>query len=87
MEPVEVLANLTVMVFWAVVVGLLAKRKNRNPWLWALFGALSWVIALIVLAFQPYLCPHCREGIRKSEYKNDVCPYCDVLRGRSTGEA
>lgn len=38
MDPLVI--KLIAVLFWAVVVGLLAKRKNRNPIGWGLAGDL-----------------------------------------------
>lgn len=78
MDPIIV--KLIGGLFWAVVVGLLAKRKNRNPIGWGIAGALSWFIALIVLAFMPYLCPKCKHKISNKEAKAKVCQNCDGSR-------
>lgn len=64
------------MLFWGVVVGLLARRKNRNPWGWGVAGALSWILALLVLAFMPYVCPKCGRDLSNAEGKADRCPNC-----------
>lgn len=64
-------------LFWAVVVGLLAKRKNRNPIGWGIAGALSWLIALIVLAFMPFICQKCQNNITNEEAKISNCGHCE----------
>ena len=64
---------------FALVIGLLAARKNRNPWAWGLLGGLSYMIALAVLAFMPYLCPRCRRPLTNSEWKERRCPACGCL--------
>lgn len=74
MDPIII--KLIVALFWGVVVGLLAKRKNRNPWGWGLAGALSWLIALIFLMFMPYKCPKCGKSITNDEGKKGICPSC-----------
>lgn len=71
------LSRLIAMLIWGVVLGFLAKRKNRNPIGWGIAGAMSWLIAVLVLAFLPFLCPKCQERITKEEAKSDRCPHCN----------
>jgi hypothetical protein len=59
-----------------LIIGLLAARKNRNPWAWGLIGGLSSIVGLIILAFMPYLCPKCEKPITNKEWKNRSCPRC-----------
>tara|TARA_R110000851_G_scaffold9382_1_gene34958 strand:+ start:732 stop:986 length:255 start_codon:yes stop_codon:yes gene_type:complete len=70
------LIKLIAALLWAVIVGLLANRKNRNPIGWGIVGALSWLIALVVLAFMPYLCPKCKQKISNKDAKAGVCQNC-----------
>lgn len=70
------LGKLFAALIWGLVVGLLAKRKNRNPWGWGVAGALSWIIALFILAFMPYKCPKCNQSITNDQGKNKNCPSC-----------
>ncbi len=65
-----------VMLFLAVVVGLLAKRKNRNPIGWGIAGGLFFLIALLILAFLPYLCPKCKQKISTTDAKAGNCSKC-----------
>ena len=64
--------------FFGLVLGLLAKRKNRNPWAWGLLGALALLPGAIVLMFMPYLCPCCRRSITNKQARADQCPSCDA---------
>ncbi|MES1980775.1 MAG: hypothetical protein V4451_22270 [Pseudomonadota bacterium] len=70
------ISKVAVLLIWGTVVGLLAKRKNRNPWGWGLAGAFSWFIALLVLAFLPYRCPVCSGSLSNLEGKIKKCPKC-----------
>lgn len=69
-------AKLLASLFWAVVVGLLAKRKNRNPLAWGIAGALSWLIALVILAFLSFKCPKCGQPLTNKQAKAKECPAC-----------
>lgn len=64
-------------LIFGIVVGLLANRKNRNPWLWGGLGAISWIIALLVLAFLPYRCKTRTHDVTNAEAKEKSCPQCD----------
>lgn len=66
-------------IICAVIAGLLAKRKNRNPWVWGFVGALSLLGALLVLAFMPYKCPKCDQSLTNDQGKKNICPNCRSL--------
>lgn len=55
---------------------LLAKRKNRNPVLWGMFGFLMPVLALVVLAFSKYLCPQCGRALSNANGQARTCSGC-----------
>jgi hypothetical protein len=77
MDPVaRFFAQLCAMLFWGGIVGLLAKRKNRNALGWGVAGAASWFIALIALAFMPTICPKCKCDLKKEMAENHDCPTC-----------
>jgi hypothetical protein len=61
---------------WGVIVGALAARKNRDPWLWGTAGAFLAVLTLLVLAFSPYLCARCGGEVSNSEARAGRCPRC-----------
>jgi hypothetical protein len=63
------------ILFFVVLTGSLAARKNRSALAWGLFGLIP-LIALLVLAFMPYLCPKCKHSITNKEWKNRTCPHC-----------
>ena len=65
------------MLIFGVIVASLASRKNRNTVAWGIAGALSLVIALLVLAFKPYLCPICKREISNEDAKKGHCPNCE----------
>ncbi len=69
-------AELLAALVFGAIVALLAKRKNRNPWFWGLMGFISWVIALLVLAFLPYRCPKCEQDLTNDQGREKSCPYC-----------
>lgn len=80
MDETRLLARLLAMLVWAVIVGSFARRKNRNPWGWGLLGAFSWLIALVVLAFFPYLCPQCGGSVSNEDAKRQACPTCGAWK-------
>lgn len=71
-----IFAKLLATIFWGTIVGLLAKRKNLNPWGWGIAGALSWGIAIIALMLMPYKCPKCDKSLTNAEGKSGNCPKC-----------
>jgi len=83
----EVAETMVIVLFiwwavFAVLVGLLAKRKNRSLILWGLVGGLppyNWIIAFILLAFLPFLCPRCRGRMNKRQWNERICPHCGPL--------
>ena len=83
MDPIII--KLIAALFWAVVVGLLAKRKNLNPIGWGIAGALSWLIALIILAFMPYVCPKCGDKLSNADAKSGSCPSCNAPAENEAG--
>ena len=60
----------------ALIIGLLAARKNRNGWAWGLIGGLFLIFGLLVLMFLPFLCPKCGQSISNKEWKDRICPRC-----------
>ena len=74
------LAKLFVAFIWGLVVGFLAKRKNRSPWGWGVAGALSWIIALLILAFMPYKCLKCKQSISNDKGRDKDCPSCGSFK-------
>lgn len=79
----SILAKLTASLFWSIVVGLLAKRKNLNFWGWGIAGAASWFIALVFLAFQPYKCAKCKSVVEKNSITANGCMTCAPSAGMS----
>lgn len=55
---------------------VLAKRKHRNPWGWDIAGALSWLVALFMLAFMPYKCPKCAQSLTNDQGEKKNCLAC-----------
>ena len=83
MDDGQILANLFLFglaSFFGLIIGLLALRKHRNPWLWGLFGALTFLIAGIALACVSILCPKCKESLTNKQWKDRKCPNCGDLR-------
>lgn len=82
-DEAVVLANLFVIglaCFFGLVIGLLAIRKHRSFWLWGVFGAATFLIAGIALAFVSILCPKCKEPLTNKQWNDRLCPHCGDLR-------
>lgn len=81
------LALLLAAVFWSVIIGLVAKQKNLNPWNWAIAGVLAWPIALLILVFLPAVCPKCDRDLTRKQGTEKVCPVCGPFAetSRSSG--
>lgn len=84
--PPYIYVRVVLPLGFGLVVGLLAWRKNRNPWLWGLGGAISLVIALLILAFLPYRCPKCGRSLTNKQGIAKECPGCGSFK-RSRGQA
>jgi hypothetical protein len=56
-----------------------AFRKNRNPIVWGLLGAMIPLTVLIV-AFLPFLCPECSKPLTNDQWRKRTCPDCGDLR-------
>ena len=86
MEPV-VFSKLLIALIGGVVSAVLASRKNRSIVGWGLAGALSFAIALIVLAFMPFKCGKCGVGITNDQWRRGECPACEALDAKAGGSA
>ena len=49
----ELVPLLVLMAAFAVVASVVARRKGRRMWVWALFGAAFTIAALIIVAVLP----------------------------------
>ena len=76
----SIFSGLFGVVFWGVVVGLLARRKNRSPLGWGIAGGLVWFIALIILAMMPYKCPRCGQPLSNTQGREEHCPNCGSFK-------
>lgn len=74
------LGKLLAAIICGLFAGLLAKRKNRNPWGWGIAGALSFLVALLILAFMPYKCPKCDQSLTNDQGKEEDCPSCGSFK-------
>lgn len=70
------LAPVIVWLFWALVIGLFAKRKNLNPWVWGLVGGLFWPVGLVALAFMNFRCSACGSVIDGNPGPSKLCGAC-----------
>ena len=77
---IKLLVSLVFYAIAAVIIGLLAARKNRNAWAWALIGGLFLLPGLLVLMFMSYLCPKCKNPILNKEWRDRRCPWCGDLQ-------
>ena len=75
----EITLTGSAMLFWGGVVGLLAKRKNRNPYGWGLAGGSFSLLTLVLLAFMPNLCPKCGQKMPSQDAKQNACANCQGL--------
>lgn len=80
MEPL--LGYLIPYAISAVIIGLLAARKNRNGVAWGLIGGLFLLPGLLVLMFMPFVCPKCKQSLSNREWKQRTCPKCGNLAAR-----
>jgi len=67
------------LVYWAIfglIIGLLAKWKNRNCLLWVILGGPFLVLGLLVITCMPFLCPKCRKKVKGKQWKKNICPGC-----------
>jgi uncharacterized Zn finger protein (UPF0148 family) len=60
----------------ALILGVMAANKNRNPWVWGLIGGLFCLPSFIALLLLPYLCPKCERPLTDSEGMAKTCPTC-----------
>jgi uncharacterized membrane protein YeaQ/YmgE (transglycosylase-associated protein family) len=58
-------------------LGFISRNAIGNSIAGAFYS--SWIIAMITLAFLPYLCPKCKEKISKKQWKEKICPRCGKL--------
>lgn len=61
---------------FALITGYFAARKHRSTLFWGAFGFFAPVVALIVLLFQPHVCPRCRQPLTGEQRDAGVCPRC-----------
>jgi len=76
MTAAHVFAPYIVWIFWGLVIGLLAKRKNLNPWGWGILSGIFWPIGLIALAFQKFRCKDCGSSIEGRSAEGKLCASC-----------
>jgi len=65
---------------WGGLTGLLARRKNRPPLTWGLFGAFVWLIAPVFLFLLPRICPNCGEWLCSRENGENICDCCRAAK-------
>ena len=83
MNAKELVIRIAFFVLGAVGLVLLARRKNRNVWPWAVVGALCGAIApllllppLLVLGFMKYKCPKCGAVLSNDQARSNQCAAC-----------
>ena len=62
----------------AAVCAFGAFRKNRNPAIWGLLGAV-FPLTVLIVAFLPFLCPECRTSLTNAQWRKRNCPVCGDL--------
>ncbi|MFL0805635.1 MAG: hypothetical protein K6L81_18120 [Agarilytica sp.] len=62
-------------IFFGVLSGVAAKKRNRDPFVWFFAGAFGSVIALIIVISMPYICPHCKKNFAINS-DGSVCGSC-----------
>jgi len=66
------------LVYWAIfglIIGLLAKWKNRNGLLWGIVGGPFLILGLLLITCMPFLCPKCRKKVKR-KWKKNICSDC-----------
>jgi len=76
----HVLGSIIAYGIAVLVLALMAKRKNRDPWAWGFIGAFFCLPTLVILAFMSYLCPKCKNPISDDEWRQKECPRCSGTR-------
>ena len=85
-------------IFLALIVAILARRKNRNAWAWSLptlalcflsdltvpySGGFPLLAILTILAFKPPLCPECGQELSSQDWKSRSCPRCGEINAET----
>ena len=83
----ELIVRAAFLFLGAVGLWLLAKRKNRNPWPWAVGGGIAGGIApiillipLLVLGFLKYKCAKCGAAVSNEQARSAQCPACETAK-------
>ena len=77
----------SLMAFFGLITGLLAKRKNRDALAWGFAGALLPTLTLLVLASRTYICPNCKQDLSNTNGRAGRCPLCGPIKERSSNGA
>jgi hypothetical protein len=75
-ESTKIVAFFLSYVLGGLALGVMAARKNRSYWAWALIGGLFCFPCIIAMVFLPPLCPNCHRPLTQAEWKGRVCPTC-----------
>lgn len=95
MNSKELTIRIAVFLIGSVGIGLLARRKNHNPWLWGAIGGVSAaviplliVVPLLIVGFLKHKCSKCGASVSNAEAKTGVCHACQSrAAGGSTSGA
>jgi rubrerythrin len=92
LEQKELMIRLAFLLIGSVGIALLAKRKNRNPWLWGAFGGVTAfllpllvVVPLLAVGFLKYRCPKCGNAVSNNDARLGRCPRCSPDVAAATG--
>jgi xanthosine utilization system XapX-like protein len=70
-------------LFWGgICAGIcywLAKRKNRNPVLWAIVGFFSWIVGVVIVAILP-----AQEGGKTATWSEEISSLFSVPQSSNT---
>ncbi|HEV8472069.1 MAG TPA: hypothetical protein VGR82_04760 [Methylomirabilota bacterium] len=79
----DILVFVVIVAVWAtfgVLLGWLARRKNRHAVAWGLIGGFPYLAlpAAIVLSLMPVLCPKCSAALTNEQWRTKTCPRCNA---------
>lgn len=83
MDPKELTIRVAVFLLGSIGIGLLARRKNRNAWLWGGIGGAAVltvpilvVIPLFIVGSLKYKCAKCGGSLSNAAAKSGACATC-----------
>jgi hypothetical protein len=83
MNEKELTIRIAVFLLGSVGIGLLARRKNHNPWLWggiggaaALVMPILILVPLLIVGALKYRCAKCGSTLSNADGKAGACAAC-----------